>query len=215
MITRREFTLVAALLAGGAGAVGAQGKWQPGKHYKLVVHPQPTANPDKVEVAEFFWYGCGHCYALDPVLEEWNSKKASYIDFVRVPAMWGPPHRQHAKLYYTLQALQRPDLHSKVFDAIHRQGLHLISPEEVRARAAQLDFVRNHGVTAQQFDAAYDSMAVAVNLRKAETLTNELNITSVPVIIIQGKYLTGIDEAGGETQLLALINDLAAGEKPR
>ena len=215
MITRRAFTLVGALLAAGAGAARAQGKWQPGKHYRLVVHPQPTSSAGKVEVAEFFWYGCGQCFALDPALEEWKKTKAPYIDFIRVPAMWGPVHRQHAKLYYTLQALQRPDLHSKAFDAIHVGGSPLSAPQEMDARAAQYGFVNSFGVTAAQFNAAYDSMTVAMNLRKAETLTNNLNIASVPTLIIQGKFATSVDEAGGETQLLALINDLAAGEKPR
>ena len=71
---------------------------------------------------EVFWYGCGHCYALDPTLENWRETKAKYIDFQRIPVIWGPPHRQHAKLFYTLQALGRGDLHAKVFDAIHRDG---------------------------------------------------------------------------------------------
>jgi len=216
VISRREFTLMAAVLASAsAGAANAQGKWQPGKHYRLVVHPQPTSSAGKVEVAEYFWYGCGHCYALDPALEEWKTKKASYIDFIRVPAMWGPVHRQHAKLYYTLQALQRPELHSKAFDAIHVLGLPLSAPEEVSARAAQFAFVKDFGITAGQFDNAYDSMTVAMNLRKADALTQNLAIASVPTLVIQGKYATSVDEAGGETQLLALINDLAAGEKPR
>ncbi len=215
MLTRREFTLVAALLAGGAGAVGAQGKWQPGKHYRLVVHPQPTSSPGKVEVAEFFWYGCGHCFALDPALEEWKTKKADYIDFIRVPAMWGPAHHQHGKLYYTLQTLRRPDLHPKVFQAIHVKGMPLAAPDEMEARAAQAAFFKDHGVPLKQFDEAYDSMGVAMNLKRAETLTLNLSIASVPTIIIQGKFATTVEEAGGAAQLLSLINDLAAGEQPR
>ena len=72
----------------------------------------------KVQVNEVFWYGCGHCYALDPALENWKTSKPDYIEFVRTPVMWGPVHRQHAKIFYTLQALNRADLHAVVFDAI-------------------------------------------------------------------------------------------------
>jgi protein dithiol oxidoreductase (disulfide-forming) len=216
MITRRAFTLSAAALAGGTSALSlAQGKWQPGKHYRLVVHPQPPASSGKVEVAEFFWYGCGHCFALDPVLEDWNGKKAEYIDFVRVPVIWGPPHLQHAKFYYTLQALQRLELHAAAFEVIHRDGFPLSANEDVKARAMQFAFVNRHGVTEQQFDAAYDSMSVATNLRRAQTLTQDLSIASVPTLIVAGKFATSSSEAGGDAQLLALINDLAAGEKPR
>lgn len=215
MITRRAFTLVAALLAVGVGAVHAQDKWQPGKHYRLVVHPQTASSTDKVEVAEFFWYGCGHCFALDPALEEWKTKKADYIEFVRVPAIWGPVHLQHAKLYYTIQALQRPDLHPKAFVAIHLKRQPLMGRDEIEARAAHFEFMREHGVTQKQFDEAYDSMSVANGLRKAAELTKELTISSVPTIIIQGKFATSVEEAGGESQLLALIDDVAAGEKPR
>jgi thiol:disulfide interchange protein DsbA len=209
-------TATLATLAATAATLPSVGKWRAGTHYTLVEKPQaPSVGGQKVEVIEVFWYGCGHCFELDPTLEDWSRSKPSYIEFVRVPVMWGPHYRQHAKLFYTLQALRRPDLHPKVFDAIHRQGLPLANPDETKARAQQFGFLNTHGVTEQQFNAAYDSMTVAVNMQRAEALTRAYNVSSVPVIYINGKYATGVGEAGGAAQLTALINELAATEKPR
>jgi thiol:disulfide interchange protein DsbA len=215
---RALLLLTTTLFALGAAAatLPSVGKWRAGSNYSLVSNPQPTAvGNGKVEVIEVFWYGCGHCYELDPALEQWNRAKPSYIEFVRVPVMWGPQHRQHAKLFYTLQVLKRPDLHAKVFDAIHKDGYPLSNPDEVKARALQFGFLSTHGIDDRQFDAAHDSMTVAVNMQRAEALTRAYSVSSVPVVFINGKYSTGVTEAGGANQLTALINDLAASEKPR
>lgn len=233
MTKHRAFAIIAALLVGGwtvnAGAraplpaisvgavnLAALAQWKSGTNYQLVAAPQPTNVPaGKVEVNEIFWYGCGHCYALDPELESWKEKKPDYIEFVRIPVIWGQAHRQHAKLYYTLQALRRPDLHPKVFEAIHRNGLVLAARDELQARAQHLAFLAAEGVTEKDFNSAYDSMSVASNLQRAEDLTRKYAVENVPVMIVNGKYSTSVSEAGGASQLLSLINDLAASEKNR
>jgi len=229
----RVLPLLAALLAGSwglnacartpesatsasAAAAAALAKWQAGTNYKLVGNPQPPAVASgMVEVSEVFWYGCGHCFALDPSLEEWKKTKPAYVEFVRIPVIWGPAQRQHAKLYYTLLALHRPDLHSKVFDAIHKEGLQLSAREEVTARALHFAFLNREGVSEKDFDAAYDSMAVAVNMQRAEKLTQALSVASVPMMFVNGKYSTSVSDAGGTAEMLALVNDLAASEKNR
>jgi protein dithiol oxidoreductase (disulfide-forming) len=219
MSRRRAFIACAVSLAGLAlvgvsNAAPAKSPWQAGVNYRLMPDPvPPTVASGKVEVTEVFWYGCGHCFALDPVLEEWNARKASYIEFVRVPVIWGPVHRQHAKLFYTLQALRRPELHAKVFEAIHREGMAMSAREDLQARALQMAFLAQHGVTEQQFNAAYDSMTVAMNVQRADNYTRALAIDNVPSIFINGKIATSVSEAGGEAQLLKLIDDLAASEK--
>jgi thiol:disulfide interchange protein DsbA len=227
-MTLRAFTVLAALLAGSwtlnacartnesAAAAASLAKWQAGTNYQLLAAREPTnTEAGKVQVAEAFWYGCGHCYALDPTLERWNSEKPAYIEFIRIPVIWGVAHRQHAKLYYTVQALHRPELHTKVFDAIHREGLPLAARDEVEARAMQLAFFTSHGVSEQDFNAAYDSMSVAANVMRAEALTKRFAISSVPTMVVAGKYSTNATEAGGTPQLLSLINDLAASERKR
>src|SRR3569833_433434 len=97
------------------------GKWKPGTNYDVLTPAQPTnAPPGKDEVVEVFWLGCPHCYALEPYIQAWLRNKPAYIDFVRVPVMWGPGHRAHARLFYTLVALNRPDLVTKAFDTIQQ-----------------------------------------------------------------------------------------------
>src|ERR1044072_4715102 len=82
----------------------AASQWQPGLNYTVLGYPQPPSVPKgKVEVNEVFWYGCSHCYALDPVLESWKKNKPEFVEFVRIPVIWGMSQRQHAKLFYTLQ----------------------------------------------------------------------------------------------------------------
>ncbi len=222
-MTHRALILLAALLAGAWSLYAcarapepALAKWKAGTNYQLLAAPQPTsAQPGRVEVNEVFWYGCGHCYALDPALETWKAGKPAYVDFVRIPVIWGQAHRQHAKLFYTLQALHRPELHTAVFDAIHKHGQQLAARDEVDARAEQLAFLESNGVTEKEFNAAYDSMTVAVNMQRAEELTKKFAIGNVPTLIVNGKYSTSVGEAGGTEQLLSLINDLAASEKNR
>jgi thiol:disulfide interchange protein DsbA len=191
-------------------------QWQAGVNYDVLAYPQAThAANGKVEINEVFWYGCSHCYALDPVLEAWKKDKPAYIEFVRIPVVWGPIHEQHARLFYTLQKLGREDLHPKVFDAIHRGGKMLASQDKAEARAQQLAFFKENGVTEQQFDAAYDSPEVEANVRRAMQFTEDYGIGSVPTMIVGGTYSTSVSQAGGNTQLLALLNDLAAREKRR
>lgn len=189
-------------------------EWEAGTNYTVLAFPQPTsAPPGKVEVSEAFWYGCGHCYALDPTLENWKKKKASYIEFVRIPVIWGPTHVQHARLYYTLQVLGRGDLHPAVFDAIHRDGNMLAAETDEQARAMHLTFLKQHGVTEKQFKAAYDSPQVLNDVRLAQKMTGRYEVANVPTIIVNGTYTTSVSQAGGVEELLTLINDLAAREK--
>jgi protein dithiol oxidoreductase (disulfide-forming) len=216
MTGRRAFLALAAASCACMMARAAQGadSWRPGQHYMLVENQQAPSVVGKVEINEFFWYACGHCYSLDPVLEDWNGRKAAYIQFVRTPVVWGGPgERQFAKLYYTLLALRRPELHAKVFAAIHQQGVVLTGPDDTKVRARHADFLSAFGIAPAQFDAAYDSMMVAVNVQRAEKATMDLKVANVPTLVINGKFATRVDLAGGEAQLLSLLDDLAAGEK--
>ncbi|HEX4024396.1 MAG TPA: thiol:disulfide interchange protein DsbA/DsbL [Steroidobacteraceae bacterium] len=204
---------VAALPA--AGRLPA-GKWIPGTNYTVLLPAQPSdAPPGQVQVVEMFWYGCPHCYALDPFLTSWLKTKPAYIDFVRVPVMWGDVHRAHARLFYTLMALGKLDaLHTKVFDEIHQKGDELyVQGDPKTTLQSQLRFAEANGISAAAFTNAYDSFGVQTDLQKADALGRRYQIDSVPTIVIDGKYKTDVGMAGGEAQLIELINDLAASEK--
>jgi thiol:disulfide interchange protein DsbA len=190
-----------------------EGKWKAGVNYTPIVPAEPTSvGPGKVEVIEFFWYACPHCYALEPYLVSWRQSKPDYVEFVRVPILWGPVHRAHARLFYTLEALGRKDLHQKVFDTIHSQQNMLVGNTDEATLNLQLEFAKANGIDPEPFRKAYDSFSVASNLQRAEDLMRRYHIESVPQIVIDGKYATDVSKTGDQAKLIELINDLAASE---
>lgn len=193
-------------------------KWKEGVNYQLLVPARPTnVPPDKVEVVEMFWYGCAHCYALDPHLEDWRkNSKPTYVQFTRVPVMWGPVQRAHAKLFYILEALGKLEqLHPDVFREIHESGNHLYGATDAETLKQQADFATRHGISEADFRKAAGSMAVDTKLRRAEVLTRAYQADEVPKIIVNGKYVADVTTAGGQRQLVALVTDLAAREQKR
>lgn len=190
------------------------GRWKAGTNYLPVVPAQPTSvGPDKIEVMEVFWYACPHCFDLEPYMQSWLKKKPANVEFVRVPIMWGPVHRAHAHLFYTLQALQRSDLDQKVFEAIHNDHALLFANNEPETLNLQTQFAVAHGINADAFRTAYNSFTVSSNLARAEELTARYHVEGVPLIIVNGKYETDVGKAGDPEKLIQLITDLVASEK--
>jgi thiol:disulfide interchange protein DsbA len=189
------------------------GKWKPGQNYDPLVPAQPTSvGPGKVEVTEVLWLGCPHCKALEPYIQNWLKTKPSYIEFIRVPVMWGPAHRAHAHLFYTLMALNRPDLISKAFETIQDQHQMLIGPSDAETLKVQQAFAQANGISADDYVKNFNSFTVNSNLQRAEQLTQRYHVEGVPLVVINGKYTTDVGKAGGPTQLVQLIDDLAAAE---
>lgn len=193
-----------------------QSRWVAGTNYKTLVPTQPTnVSPDKVEVVEVFWYGCPHCYTLEPYLKNWEKNKASYIQFTRIPVVWGPAHRAHARLFYTLAALNKgPDLNDAAFSEIQR-GNGLVGSDAAETERLQAAFAKRHGVSEDEFRSAYNSMGVQTRLSRAEDLTRRYRVEGVPFIVVNGKYTADVSSAGGQNELIALINDLAAREQKK
>lgn len=197
-------------LGGSATRQPTSTRFVAGTHYQKLVPAQPTsAAPGQVEVMEVFWYGCGHCYSLDPAIESWRAKgKPEYVQFVRVPAMWNDTLRMHARLFYTAELLGKLDaLHTPIFREMHMNGNALNTVEKISA------FFREHGVTTDEFQKAFSSFAVESKLQRADFLNRRFRIDSVPTIIVNGKYKTDVGMAGGEAQLFQLIDELAASER--
>lgn len=196
-------------LGGSAGGAPTSSKFKEGTNYQKIVPAQPTnAPPGKVEVTEVFWYGCGHCFALDPAVESWRAKnKAQYIEFNRVPAMWNEITRMHARIYYTAEVLGKLEqLHSPIFREINVSGNQLNSVDKIAA------FFQQHGVSKDKFTETFSSFAVESKLQRADFLNKRYRIQSVPTVIVNGKYSTDVGGAGGESQLFSLIDELAAHE---
>jgi thiol:disulfide interchange protein DsbA len=199
-----------------AGTLPA-GRWVAGQHYRPLSPAQPTSvAPGKIEVVEVFWYGCTHCYALEPFIQAWLKKLPPDVEFVRVPVIWSSTHRAHARMYYTLQALGKVDaLHTKVFDEMHQNRKPLVGGSDADTLKAQQAFATANGISATDFANAFNSFTVQSKLQQAEELTTRYKVEGVPLIVINGKYVSDVGMAGSQANLISLINDLAAAEKRR
>ena len=216
----RPALLVVLLAAAGIAAASAVafaatgealpgGHWKAGVNYDPIVPAQPTVAPrGKIEVLEVFWLGCPHCYSLEPYIRNWLKSKPSYVDFVRVPVMWGPVHRLHAQLFYTLEALHRDDLVEKAFDTIHQENNPLIGTDAQDTFNKQLEWAKSTGIDPKAFTTAYNSFGVKAELEHAQEITDRYHVEGVPFVAVGGKYATDVGKAGGHEQLIQLIDEL-------
>jgi thiol:disulfide interchange protein DsbA len=191
-------------------ASGDNNKYKPGLHYERFTNAQGTSSaPDKIEVAEVFWYGCPHCYSFEPYLNEWQKSLGPDISFVKLPVMWNPTNEIHARLFYTAQALGILDqAHGDIFQAIHTNRQMLAS------ESAQREFITSrYGISEDDFDKAYRSFSVNGKLQQAKNWTTRYQIRSVPVLIINGKYATVGTELVDFDQILDVADELIERER--
>jgi len=214
------FAAVASAVAAATSSASAQSLsgptlWQDGVNYTRVVPAQPTAvAAGQVEVLEFFWYACPHCYALEPLVEPWNKSKPAYISFSRVPVTWSEGYRSLARLFYTLKSLGKLDaLHEEVFKEIHVNGDPLVAPDPengAESERIQAAFAKKHGISEDAFHSAYHSFPVDNDMQKADELVQRYRIDGVPTFVINGKYIADVRTAGSPEKLMSLVSDLAA-----
>lgn len=176
-----------ALLSFACSAQNSNAEFKQGENYQPVREAQKPVDPKRITVEEFFWYGCQHCYALDPLIYAWAAKKPADVDFLQVPASLGRPQGVvHQKTFYTAEALGvRDKIHKPLFDGIHQRQLPLNNPEALRGF-----FNSQTGVLPDLFDSTYSGFAVDSRVRRAEALARNYGVVSVPTVVVGGKYLT-------------------------
>lgn len=173
-----------------------------GVNYKKVV-PQPTDTGSKIEVLEFFWYGCPHCYSFEPYIKAWKKTKPANVAFVRIPAVFRPDWEVQARTYYALSNMGViEDLHGKIFAAIHKDKQRLNKKELLT------DFVVKNGVDRKKFEAEYNSFSVDSMVRKAKKKQSAYKIQGVPSVAVNGKYLTSGSMSGSYENLIKIIDHL-------
>ena len=179
-----------------------------GKQYVELGNPVPVAKPGKIEVVELFWYGCGHCYQFESTINPWIETLPEDVNFVRIPAMFGGMWNVHGQMFITLEAMKAEHkVHAAIFDAIHKQGKKLATPEEMA------EFLAAQGVDADKFLSTYNSFAVKGMVEKAKKLAMAYQISGVPVMIVNGKYRFDISSSGGPQQALQVADQLIAKER--
>ncbi len=174
-----------------------------GKHYKNVLEPQPIT-PHKKQVVEVFYYGCSHCYQLEPSLHEWLKTKPKDVHFERLPAVLNNPNWVFmAKVFLTAQELGIIEKsHLAFFHALHRDKQPLFNIEAIA------QFHTQFGVTSKLFINTFNSFKIDQQLRRAQRLTQAYGIEGVPSLIVNGKYLTDLPMTGGHDPLWLTVNQL-------
>lgn len=177
-----------------------------GKDYRNIANPQPVQMAGKPEVIEFFWYGCPHCYAAEPVVKEWRKSMPAGVNFIRIPAQWqlNPAMVSHQKIAITLKALNKNDeFDSKVFNAIQEQGRGLADPAKIT------DFMVENGIDKATWEKEFNSFNTNSELAKADALFKAYQLTSVPAFVVNGKYLV----QGTSAKTLQIVNKLIEQDK--
>ena len=166
-----------------AFAFPAQTEPVAGREYSMLNQAVSTDDPAKIEVVEFFSYGCAHCNEFNPQILKWAEKQPDDVVLKRVAVPWGPFYTLMSKFYYTLEVMGELDrLDSAVFDALHNRGLRLINEKNL------VDWVTSQGVDATKFTTAFRSFSVDSKVKQAEQLTEAARVEGVPTLIVDGRY---------------------------
>ncbi len=173
----------------------------------LRIAEQPTESVAKIEVLEFFWYGCPHCYRFEPILSKWLENKASNVEFIRVPAVFRPDWKVHARTYYALESMSVVGkYHSMIFDAMHKDKKKLYKQEAIT------DFLVSKGINKKEFLAAYNAFSVDGRVRKAIKKMKGFAIQGVPAMGVNGKFLISGKSAGSYERMLRIVDHLVKKE---
>ena len=202
--------LLVAMIFGVAATVSAQPSlYVEGTHYEIIAHPVRTADPNKIEISEIFWYGCPHCYAFEPLITSWEEKLPSDVAFVRSPGMWNQTMEIHAQIYYAAEALGvTGKIHDVAFNEIHQRRNYLQTEDAIK------DMFVSQGVAPADFDKAWKSFSVSSAVKRANTRMRDYGVRGVPSIVVNGKYLVSV---GGvvptQTDMLKIVDFLVQKER--
>jgi thiol:disulfide interchange protein DsbA len=177
-----------------------------GIDYAVLKPAQPTETGDQIEVLEVFWYGCPHCWHLEPVIDRWVATKPAGVTFRRMPAT-GPRWEPHARAYYAAESLGKLDVfHKALFKAMQVQNRVIMTESDL------VKFAGEVGIDQEEFRAAYNSFYVEARVRKADEMGRRYGIDGVPALIVNGKFRTSPSQTGGQDRFVEVLNALVGQE---
>ena len=183
-------------------------EYEEGTHYVELQIPIKTKDSSKIEVTEYFSYGCPHCYQFDPMISAWHEALPSDVVFNRTPAIWNKDYQVYAQTYYTAEALDVTEkLHTPLFQAIHGQRQRLNDPKLIAM------FFSEFGVDPVDFAKVYSSFGVRASVQQAEARGRAYRSTGVPAIIVNGKYRIEGKLAGSNSNMLRIADFLIQKER--
>jgi thiol:disulfide interchange protein DsbA len=174
----------------------------PAKSKYLELSPAQPTEPGKIEVQEFFSYACSHCAVIEPMLQKWMKTVPADVVVKHVPVAFNASMKPLQRLYYTLEAMGRLDLHMKVFDAIHEQKKRLFSKAEITT------WIVSQGVDRAKFEAAFESFGVSSKSGRADQLVTAYRVQGTPTMSVAGRFVTSPSEAGGYQETIDVANSL-------
>ena len=181
----------------------AQAQLKPGADYSELKAAQPVEAKGKIEVVEFFWYRCIHCYNLEPFLETWVKKLPADVQFRRVPAVLAEYWQVDAGFFYTFEALGMLDkVHKPFFDAIHKEKL------DIRNEIAMTEWLKKHNIDRKKFDETYKSFGVQAKVKRAAQLSAAYQLEGVPMLAVHGKYTISAEQGGSQAGMLATTEQI-------
>jgi len=184
-------------------------RYEEGIDYNTV-DQQPVDSGKNIEVLEFFWYGCPHCYHFEPLIKAWKKTKPANVTFTRVPAVFRPSWKVQARAYYALELMGEAEhMHSKIFDAIHKDRKKLNTLDTLA------DFVAENGIDKEKFIAEYKSFSVDGMVRKAVKKMTAYKIDGVPTLAINGKYTVNGSLAGTHEKMIKITDYLIEKESAK
>ena len=182
-------------------------EYKAGKHYQILPQTIATRDAKKIEIIEFFWFGCGHCYSLENQLKSWEEKLPSDIDFWRSPITWNEMAKTHAKLFFAAEFFEKPEIISNTFVSIHANRRMMTSDQELQP------FFASFGITEDQYLSLFNSFAMQNKIRRADTFGLKYQIRGVPAFIVNGKYKVSASNDVGTAELLDVVDYLINLEK--
>lgn len=204
----KQWISVAVLSLGMVSGALAQDTWKAGEDYDVISPAIRTAEPDKIEVHEFFWYGCGHCYNFEPLVVQWKKTLPEDVVVVGSPAIWNKPMELHAQAFYTAEVLGvLDDVHLPMFQALNVDGKRLLSEKEIAT------LFEKHGVDREEFSRAFNSFGVSSMTRQANARARAAKITGTPEMMVNGKYRITTRKAGSQANMLKIADFLIEKER--
>lgn len=177
-----------------------------GTDYKVLANPGQVDVAGKIEVREFFWYGCGHCFKLEPHMQTWLKKLPKDVNFVRTPASMNPTWEMSARGYYVAESLRiRRFIHLPLFHAIHDKG------QQIYDQASQAKFFVQYGVPESKFNSLFNSFPISAKVNKGNQLAQQYQLTGVPAVVVNGKYVV----QGEDGKVTQVVNYLIEKERKK
>jgi thiol:disulfide interchange protein DsbA len=174
------------------------------------INPQPVATGDRIEVVEFFWYGCPYCNALQPSLESWLRRKPPDVEFRRIPAIFRQSWVLHARVFYTLEALGELDrLHQQVYRSHHVDGERWSSAHDTGEWAAR------HGIDRARWMAVFESAEIDRKVEQAVAYTRAYSVEGTPSLVVDGRYITSTGMTETIAGVIPILDDLVMTARER